>query len=129
MTGSSPFKQLRSLLRRHVPAGCHVSEHEGTQSYYFDDDTAAAAEITVSGDGGIVIAVVRRADGWRGSFVVDIWSRFAEEVWVVDGENQAIEQVAKQQRHTVHDGEAIRSVALPDLQFPLSEVFGGGERA
>ena len=128
MTRSSPFAQLRSLLRRSVPAGCHVSEHKGTQSYYFDDDTAAAAEITVSGGSGILIAVVRRADGWRGSFVVDIWSRFAEEVWVVDGENQTIEQVAKQERRTVRDGEAIESVALPDLRLPLSEVFGTGER-
>ncbi len=126
---TSPFAQLRSLLRRRVPAGCHVSEHEGTRSYYFDDDTAAAAEITVSGDAGILIAVVRRADGWRGAFVVDIWSRFAEEVWVVDSENQTIEQVAKQQRRTVRDGEAIESIAVPDLQLPLAEVFGTGGRA
>lgn len=84
---------------------------------YFDDDTAAPAEILVSGPEGdtdMKIAILgERSEPFR-SFMVRVWRRFAPEIWVVDREQEWIEQIAPEGPSTfLGPGDVPSSSAVP----------------
>lgn len=122
------FDEMRSRLRGALTPGCHVSEHRGLRSYFFDDDTAAGADVTVSDSTGIRLAVLRVKPEPQLSFALGIWRRFAQEIWVVDFENRRIERIAGEERRLFGPDDAVRSLALPNVELVPAELFSARPR-
>ncbi len=58
-------------------------------------------------------------------FVVRVWHRYADEVWLVDSIEQVVFVVPRNGVIRVFEvGETLRSTRLPDVQISVSTVFG-----
>lgn len=113
--------RLRALLTAQV-APPRIVSARGTQ-YYFDEDSAAYAEIDVQDDRGFLIAVVL-GDRPQTEFITRIWHRHAEEVWLLDHLDERIEIVTRAGfGQAFRRGELLRSARLPELAIPLELVF------
>ena len=123
MTGDPPMiARLRAELAAQVHAPLAVST-KSTQ-YYFDEDSAAYNEIDVRLGDAFAIVVVRGALPSE-EFVVRVWHRYADEVWLVDSVQQVLFVVPRDGVIRVFEvGEVLRSVRLPDVQIAVSTVFG-----
>jgi hypothetical protein len=114
--------RLRAELTEQVAAPLVVSKT--SNQYYFDEESAAYCEIEVKLGEAFAAVVVRGALPSE-EFVVRVWHRYADEVWLVDSVEQVVFVVPRTGVIRVFEvGEIVRSVRLPDVQIPVSTVFG-----
>lgn len=123
MRGDPPvIARLREQLARQISAPLDVSER--SRQYYFDEDHAAYCEIEIRhGDAFAAVVVLGALPSEE--FIVRVWHRYADEVWLVDVAEQVVFIVPRAGAIRVFAiGEAIRSVRLPDVDVAVSAIFG-----
>lgn len=114
--------RLRAELAQQVAPPLAVSPT--FSQYYFDEDSAAYCEIEVKQGETFAVVVVRGALPSE-EFVVRVWHRYADEVWLVDSVEQAVFIVPRSGAIRVFEtGEVVRSARLPDVEIAVSTVFG-----
>jgi hypothetical protein len=122
VTGDPPsIARLRARLAIQLPAPLAVSA--GSQQYFFDEDSAAYAEIDVKrGDDFAIVVVIGSLPSEQ--FVVDVWHRFAREVWLVDPSEEAV-YVARtgEPPRVVDRTAALRSPELPGVAILVDALF------
>ena len=123
MTADPPVvARLRAELATQIRAPLEVSTT--SKQYYFDEDHAAYNEIEVRQGETFAMVVVRGALPSE-EFVVRVWHRYADEVWLVDSVEQVVFVVPREGVIRVFEvGEMVRSLRLPDVQVAVSTVFG-----
>jgi hypothetical protein len=95
-----------------------------SNQYYFDEDHAAYNEIEVRHGEAFAVVVVRGSLPSE-DFVVRVWHRYADEVWLVDSVEQVVFVVPRTGLIRVFEvGETLRSGRLPDVAIAVSVVFG-----
>ena len=114
--------RMRTQLADQVRAPLEVSTT--SKQYYFDEDHAAYNEIEVRHGDAFAMVVVRGALPSE-EFVVRVWHRYADEVWLIDSVEQVVFVVPREGVIRVFEvGETLRSLRLPDVHIPVSAVFG-----
>ena len=114
--------RLRAELVAQIAAPLAVSET--SEQYYFDEDSAAYCEIDVKQGDAFAVVVVRGALPSE-EFVVRVWHKYADEVWLVDSVEQVVFVVPRTGVIRVFEvGEIVRSARLPDVHIAVSTVFG-----
>ena len=114
--------RLRAELAQQVTAPLTVSTT--SHQYYFDEESAAYCEIEIK-HGEAFAAVVVRGALPSEEFVVRVWHRYADEVWLVDSVEQVVFVVPRNGVIRVFEvGEIVRSSRLPDVHIAVSTVFG-----
>jgi hypothetical protein len=114
--------RLRAQLVAQVAAPLTVSTT--SKQYYFDEDSAAYNEIEVRNGDSFAMVVVRGSLPSE-EFVVRVWHRYADEVWLVDSIEQVVFVVPRTGVIRVFEvGETVRSLRLPDVHIAVSDVFG-----
>jgi hypothetical protein len=121
ISASSAIARLRARLAAQVGPPLAVSA--AAQQYVFDEDSAAYAEIDVKrGDAFAVVVVVGSLPSEQ--FVVDVWHRFAPEVWLLDPRDETV-HIAR--RHgldrTFDRTETLRSAELPGVALAVDALF------
>jgi len=114
------FERLRELLRGQTSPPLRVSAQ--SNQYWFDEDSAAYAEIDVCDDDGFVVVVVygSRDD----AFITRTWHRHAAEVWLVDPEDRTITRALRDGQMTVLDSaQTLTSSLLPGVVIPVAALF------
>jgi len=121
ISASSAIARLRARLAAQVGPPLAVSA--GAQQYVFDEDSAAYAEIDVRrGDAFAVVVVVGSLPSEQ--FVVDVWHRFAPEVWLVDPRDETVHVARRNALDRVFDGtEILRSAELPGVAIAVDALF------
>ena len=113
--------RLRARLAVQVAAPLAVSA--SSQQYFFDEESAAYAEIDIKrGEAFVVVVVIGSLPSEQ--FIVDVWHRFAREVWLVDtrDETVAIAHAGVPPR-VLERNETLRSVELPGVAIPIDALF------
>ena len=114
--------RLREELVQQIRPPLEVSKT--SKQYYFDEDHAAYNEIEVRHGEAFAMVVVRGALPSE-EFVVRVWHRYADEVWLIDSVEQVVFVVPRQGAIRVFEvGETLSSPRLPDVQIAVSAVFG-----
>lgn len=114
--------RLRAELVRQVPRPWEVSE-KSTQ-YWFDEDSAAYNDIDVK-QGDSFAVVVCQGSLPAEELIVRIWHRYADEVWLVDRDDQMIIIIPREGVVRVFAvGETLRSMRLPDVEISVAALFG-----
>ena len=114
--------RLREQLAEQIKAPLTVSAT--SKQYYFDEESAAYNEIEVKHGDVFAVVVVRGALPSE-EFVVRVWHRYADEVWLVDSMEQVVFVVPRTGVIRVFEvGETVRSTRLPDVHIGVSTVFG-----
>jgi hypothetical protein len=114
--------RLRAELAQQIAAPLAVSTT--SRQYYFDEDSAAYCDIEVKLGEAFAAVVVRGALPSE-EFVVRVWHRYADEVWLVDSVEQVVFVVPRTGVIRVFEvGEVVRSARLPDVHIAVSAVFG-----
>jgi hypothetical protein len=114
--------RLRALLVDQIPAPLTLSRT--SNQYYFDEESAAYNEIEVRAGEAFAVVVVRGSLPAE-EFVVRVWHRYADEVWLVDSVEQLVFVVPRTGAICVFEvGELVRSARLPGIQVAVSAVFG-----
>lgn len=121
MTGGEAIEGLRARLAAQVGAALVVSG--AATQYNFDEDSAAFAEIDVKRGGAFAVVVVVGSLPFE-QFVVDVWHRFAPEVWLVDPSDEAI-TIARTDAppRVVGRGHTARSAELPGVAIAIDALF------
>jgi hypothetical protein len=98
-----------------------VSAH--AQQYFFDEDSAAYAEIDIKrGESFVVVVVIGSLPSEQ--FIVDVWHRFTREVWLVDTRDQELYLARAGEGHRVLDRKAtLRSTELPGVAIAVDALF------
>ena len=118
---SPPIARLRVRLAGQVGAPLVVSD--GSRQYFFDEDTAAYAEIDVQRGNAFVLVVVIGSLPSE-EFVVNLWHRFVREVWLVDPREEAVYIARPGVPARVLDrGGTLRSVELPGVAISVDALF------
>jgi hypothetical protein len=113
--------RLRAQLAEQVAAPLTVSKT--ANQYYFDEDSAAYNEIEIRSGVAFVMVVVRGSLPSE-EFVVRVWHRYADEVWLVDSIEQVVFVVPRTGVIRVFEiGEQVRSTRLPGVQIEVSTIF------
>jgi hypothetical protein len=113
--------RLRNALAEQVGAPLAVSTE--WNQYYFDEDSAAYNEIDVRLGEAFAVVVVRGGLPSE-EFVVRVWHRYADEVWLVDSVEQAVFVVPRDGVIRVFEvGETLRSLRLPEVHIAVSSLF------
>ena len=113
---------MRAELIAQVAPPLVVSET--SEQYYFDEDSAAYCEIEVKQGESFAVVVVRGALPSE-EFVVRVWHKYADEVWLIDSIEQVVFVVPRAGAIRVFEvGEVVRSLRLPGVQIAGSAVFG-----
>ena len=113
--------RLRARLAVQVAAPLAVSAT--SQQYFFDEESAAYAEIDIKrGEAFVVVVVIGSLPSEQ--FIVDVWHRFAREVWLVDtrDETVAIAHAGAPPR-VLERREILRSAELPGVAIPIDALF------
>lgn len=114
--------RLRAQLAAQIAAPFVLSET--SNQYYFDEDSAAYNEIEVRQDDAFAIVVVRGALPSE-EFVVRVWHRYADEVWLVDSLEQVVFVVPRAGVIRVFEvGDTLQSLRLPEVAIEVSAIFG-----
>lgn len=123
MTKDPPVvARMRAELIAQVAPPLVVSET--SEQYYFDEDSAAYCEIEVKQGESFAVVVVRGALPSE-EFVVRVWHKYADEVWLIDSIEQVVFVVPRAGAIRVFEvGEVVRSLRLPGVQIAVSAVFG-----
>lgn len=113
--------QLRARLAAQVAAPLVVGA--GPQQYVFDEDSAAYAEIDVRrGEDFVLVVVIGSLPSEQ--FIVDVWHRFAPEVWLVDTRDEAVYVAGPGEPVRVLDRTGtLRSPGLPGVAIPVDTLF------
>jgi hypothetical protein len=113
--------RLRARLAAQVGAPLVVSA--GSQQYFFDEDSAAYAEIDIKrGESFAVVVVVGSLPSEQ--FVVDVWHRFVKEVWLVDTRDEAIYVARAGEPDRMLDRTGtLRSAELPGVSIAVDALF------
>jgi hypothetical protein len=122
VSGDPPaIARLRARLALQLSAPLVVSA--GPQQNFFDEDSAAYAEIDVKrGDDFVIVVVIGSLPSEQ--FVVDVWHRFAGEVWLVDPSEEAIYVARTGAPPRVFDRTAVlRSPELPGVTISVDALF------
>jgi hypothetical protein len=119
--GSEAIERLRDHLVAQVAPPLAVSG--AAQQYSFDEDSAAFAEIDVKRGDAFAVVVVIGSLAFD-QFVVDVWQRFAREVWLVDASDEVI-TVARpgEPARVVGRGHTLRSAELPGVAISIDQLF------
>ena len=113
--------RLRAELAAQIAAPLAVSET--SHQYYFDETSAAYNEIEVRQGEAFAVVVVRGALPSE-EFVVRVWHRYADEIWLVDSVEQVVFVVPRTGVIRVFEiVETVRSVRLPDVHIAVATVF------
>jgi len=120
---SPPIGRLRARLEIQLTPPFAVA---GPQQYHFDEDTAAYAELEVKrGDGFHVVVVVGSLPSEQ--FIVDVWHRFAREVWLVDVSDDTVYVApAGGPSRRLERGDTLRSPELPGVAIAIDALFAPG---
>jgi hypothetical protein len=113
--------RLRARLIDQVRAPLAVGAT--SQQYFFDEDSAAYAEIEVKrGEAFHVVVVIGSLPSEQ--FIVDVWHRYAREVWLVDTREEAVyvARVGEPQR-VLDRSEMLRSAELPGVAIAVDALF------
>ena len=114
--------RIRAELAQQVAPPLVVSP--SSNQYYFDEDSAAYCEVEVKQGEAFAVVVVRGSLPSE-EFVVRVWHRYADEVWLVDSIEQVVFVVPRTGVIRVFEvGEIVRSARLPDVHIAVSAVFG-----
>lgn len=116
--------RLREALAAEVAAPLEVSAKH--HQYWFDEDSAAYADIDIKHGEAFVVAIVQ---GQLPSeeLIVRIWHRFADEVWLVDRTDQMISIIPREGLIRVFAvGETLRSERLPGVAISIATIFEVG---
>lgn len=121
MTGGEAIERLRARLAAQVGPPLVVSA--AARQYNFDEDSAAFAEIDIQRDGAFVAVVVVGSLPFE-QFVVDVWHRFAPEVWLVDPSDETI-TIARTDAppRVIGRGHTARSTAVPGAAIAIDSLF------
>lgn len=122
MSGDSlPIARLRARLAGQVGAPLVVSDE--SRQYFFDEDTAAYAEIDVRRGNAFVLVVVIGSLPSE-EFIVKLWHRFVREVWLVEPREEAV-YIARPggQARLLDRSGTLRSIELPDVAIPIDALF------
>lgn len=113
--------RLRARLQSQVAPPLVVSAR--SQQYFFDEDSAAYAEIDIRrGDAFAVVVVVGSLPSEQ--FIVDVWHRFVREVWLVDTRDEAVHIARVGEPAQVLDRrETLRSAELAGVAIPIDALF------
>src|SRR4051812_32407074 len=115
------IRRLRAALAEQVKPPLAVSA-KGHQ-YFFDEDSAAYNDIDVM-DGDAFAAVVVQGQLPSEELIVRIWHRYADEVWLVDRDDQMISIIPRKGLIRVFAvGEVLRSARLPDVAISIDHIF------
>jgi len=119
--GPPPIARLRARLAAQVGAPLAVSA--GPQQYVFDEDSAAYAEIDVKhGEAFALVVVIGSLPSEQ--FIVDVWHRFAREVWLVDTRDEEVHVARPGAPVRVLDRTAtLRSPELPGVAIAVDALF------
>ena len=113
--------RLRARLAVHVAAPLVVSAR--SQQYFFDEESAAYAEIDIKRGETFVVAVVIGSLPSE-QFVVDVWHRFAREVWLVDTRDETVSvATAGKPPRVLGRGDMLRSAELPGVAIAIDALF------
>jgi len=95
----------------------------GSQQYFFDEDSAAYAEIDVKrGESFALVVVVGSLPSEQ--FIVDVWHRFVREVWLVDTRDETVYVARAGEPQRVLDRtEVLRSAELPGIAIAVDVLF------
>lgn len=120
-SASSAIARLRARLAAQVGPPLAVSAV--AQQHVFDEDSAAYADIDVRrGDAFAVVVVVGSLPSEQ--FVVDVWHRFAPEVWLVDPRDETVHIARRNERDRALDRtETLRSAELPGVSIAVDALF------
>ena len=113
--------RLRAELAGQVTAPLEVSDH--SHQYYFDEDSAAYNDIDVK-QGDAFAVVVCQGQLPSETLVAQIWHRYADEVWLVDRDDQMISVIPRDGLIRVFAvGETLRSERLPGVAISIANIF------
>jgi hypothetical protein len=113
--------RLRARLSLQVDAPLSVSP--SFVQHVFDEDSAAYSEIEVRDGEAFAIVVVLGALPSE-EFVVRVWHRYADEVWLVDIAEEVVTVIPRDGLIRVFEtSETLRSPRLPDLSIPVGQLF------
>jgi hypothetical protein len=112
---------LRALLTAQVKPPLEVSR-KGHQ-YFFDEESAAYNDIDVKQGESFAVVVVQGALPGE-EMIVRIWHRYADEVWLVDRNDQMISIIPRKGLIRVYAvGETLRSARLQDVAISIADIF------
>jgi hypothetical protein len=113
--------RLRARLIDQVRAPLVVAT--ASQQYFFDEDSAAYAEIDIKrGEAFHVVVVIGSLPSEQ--FIVDVWHRFAREVWLVDSREETVYVARAGEPQRVLDRtEMLRSAELPGVAIAVDALF------
>lgn len=121
MTGSPVIARLRARLSIQVDAPLQVSA--SFVQHFFDEDSAAYSEIEIREGEAFAIVVVLGALPSE-EFVVRVWHRYADEVWLVDIAEEVVTVIPRDGFIRVFEiGETLRSPRLPAVAIPVGQLF------
>jgi len=117
----SAIARLRARLVTQIGAPLAVSA--GSQQYFFDEDSAAYAEIDVKrGEAFVVVVVIGSLPSEQ--FIVDVWHRFVRELWLVDTREEAVYVARAGEPPRVLDRTGtLRSAELPGVSIAVDALF------
>jgi hypothetical protein len=121
MADSPPIGRLRTRLAAQVAAPLAVSATG--QQYHFSEDAAAYSEIDVRrGEAFAVVVVIGSLPSEE--FVVDVWLRFAREVWLVDPRDEVV-WIARggALARRLDRADVLRSAELPGVSIAVDALF------
>jgi hypothetical protein len=116
-----PIGRLRARLAAQVALPLVVSA--SSQQYELDEESAAYAEIDIKrGEAFVVVVVIGSLPSEQ--FIVDVWHRFAREIWLVEPREQAVYLARVGELPVVLDRTGtLRSVELPGVAIPVDALF------
>jgi hypothetical protein len=120
--GRKALQRLREQLTAAAGADLQVSQR--LQNHFFDDGSAAEADITVRRAGRILLAVAEDVSPRDRDGVVRRWERFTDELWIVDLRGRSI-IVARggESIRTVTAGATLATPAIPGMTIDVGELF------
>jgi GH43 family beta-xylosidase len=121
VTEPSSIARLRARLIDQVAAPLVVSAR--AQQYFFDEDSAAYAEIDIRrGESFAVVVVIGSLPSEQ--FIVDVWHRFTSEVWLIDTRDHEVYLARAGQPHRVLGRkDTLRSAELPGVTIAVDALF------
>jgi len=118
---SPPIARLRAHLASQVAAPLAVSAR--AEQYFFDEDHAAYAEIDVKlGDDFKLVVVIGSLPSE--AFIVDLWHRYAPEVWLLDPRDEHVYIARKDGTVDELDRkQTLTSSVLPGVAISVDALF------